>query len=366
MADFDTVEELADAIKTKFTSTPNNKNVITLYAFNSTGKTRLSNLLNIKDETDGDTEDEEIRSLCYNVFLEDMFRWDNDNYVLQFDRNSWFAKIIIEQGLEGEIVRNFREIIDSKVEPAFDFISSSVVFNIVSGDNASETNVKISKGEESVFIWSFFYTILVTVISILNCNQEDKTTHEFDNLKYIIIDDPVSSIDDTKIIAIAIKLVDAIKTCKNNQLNFFVTTHHALFYNVLMNSFKRNDAEFKFRSYSLLKDNYIFKLSEQKSDTPFSYHIFVKNIIKSAINTNTIERYHFNLFRNLLEKTSNFLGYDNWGDCINISDKAKFIRLLNNYSHSKISELESRELSGEEKKLFKEVFNTFITDFKWK
>ncbi|TSC52317.1 MAG: hypothetical protein LiPW41_528 [Parcubacteria group bacterium LiPW_41] len=364
MEEFSLIEDLAAAMKLKLDATTNKKKVVALYAFNSTGKTRLSNILNGPEgETDGDSEDSEKASLCYNVFLEDMFQWDNESYVLSFDQNSWIGKLITEQGLEDNIADSFNEIVDSKVEPSFDFSRGEVTFNIVSGDDASATNIKISRGEESVFIWSFFYAILKTAIEALNTDEAHRTTSVFNNLKYIIIDDPVSSIDDTKIITIAIKLIKIIKANENNSVKFFITTHHALFYNVLVNSFN-GDGECNFKSYSLLKDNHILKLSKQ-GDAPFSYHLLVKEIIQNAITNDSMERYHFNLFRNLLEKTSNFLGYNNWSDCISGDNKQKFTRLLNLYSHSRISDLESRQLSSEDKTLLRETFNTFITDFKW-
>lgn len=106
----------------------------------------------------------------------------------------------------------------------------------------------------------------------------------------------------------AIKLIEAIKLYQGNTVKFLITTHHALFYNILVNSFKRieRNRECKFKSYSLSKDNYIFNLSEQ-GDSPFAYHLSIKELINNAIDSNSIEKYHFNLFRNLLEKTSNFL-----------------------------------------------------------
>lgn len=63
-----------------------------------------------------------------------------------------------------------------------------------------------------MLIWSVFYTVLKTAIDALNTIKvEDRSTSVFDDLECIIIDDPVSSIDDTKIITMAIKLIEAIK-----------------------------------------------------------------------------------------------------------------------------------------------------------
>lgn len=366
MEEFTSIETLAEAIKIKLDAPTTKKKIVALYAFNATGKTRLANILSESGNSD-EAESETTQVLCYGAFLEDMFKWDNGNYILTFNPNSsanrWIINLIVDQGLEGAIVGNFKDIINSNIEPLFDFENGFVTFNVVSGNGNSETNIKISRGEESILIWSIFYTVLQTAIDALNTDESNRTTQIFNDLKYVIIDDPVLSIDDTKIITMAIKLIDAIQSYQNNAVKFFITTHHALFYNVLVNSFKRNNT-CNLKYYILLKDNYTFKLSDQ-GDAPFAYHLTVKAIIQNAIENDSIEKYHFNLFRNLLEKTANFFGYRNWDDCIIGENKKEFTKLLNLYSHGKLSELESRELYNEEKTLLRETFNAFIGNFKW-
>jgi hypothetical protein len=105
---------------------------------------------------------------------------------------------------------------------------------------------------------------------------------------------------------------------------------------------------------------------EEQGDAPFSYHLVLKDILQTAIQNDEIEKFHFNLFRNLVEKTSNFLGYENWDECLPVEKKTEFRRALNAYSHSKLSDLESRGVSNEDKTLLQEMFNTFITTYKWK
>lgn len=66
-----------------------------------------------------------IKTLCYNAFLEDMFTWDNENYILKFNPHSWIIKLVIDEGLEADIIDNFKDIINSnnlKLEPSFDFV----------------------------------------------------------------------------------------------------------------------------------------------------------------------------------------------------------------------------------------------------
>lgn len=183
-----------------------------------------------------------------------------------------------------------------------------------------------------------FYTILDFIISELTLIESNRSTDIFNNLEYIIIDDPVSSIDDTRIITVALKLIEIIKSNQNNQIKFLITTHHALFFNVIVNSFK-NEKKINFEEFSLSKNSQIFKLKEL-GKSPFSYHLRVKDILQKVINDDAVEKYHFNLFRALLEKTANFLGYDNWYYCVSRENRQALVKLLNHYSHNKLSELE--------------------------
>lgn len=109
-----------------------------------------------------------------------------------------------------------------------------------------------------------------------------------------------------------------------------------------------------------------FSLEDKSKDAPFGYHLIIKSEIENSIKDNTIRKYHFNLFRNLIEKTSSFLGYSEWTDCIIGDRKKEFIKKLNLYSHSKLVDLEYKELPEEDKELFKEVYNIFNKEFKWR
>jgi hypothetical protein len=362
MSEYNSIEEISKKIKDDLNNSVDKKSIALLFAFNATWKTRLSVELNSLNEEDT----EKFKVLSYNAFLEDLFSWDNDNYVLEF-KSHWVIEFIKEQDLEKNIIDNFINITHSKIEPVFDFELWTVSFIIATWDENNE-NIKVSKSEESILIWSIFYSILEVAIEALNTeNKENRIADDFDYLDYVVIDDPVSSIDDGRIISIAMKLFETIKSSTNKKLNFLITTHHALFYNILFNSFKRlSKAESKKHFYILSKNsNNIYELLGQNDDTPFAYHLLIKNKIKDAIDNNNIEKYHFNLFRSLLEKTANFLGYNSFSDCILWERKDEFNRVINLYSHGKISELETSSVSNQHKELFKETFNEFISNFKY-
>ena len=125
-------------------------NVVLLYAFNGTGKTRISELI---------TEEEENKCLFYNAYVEDYFTWNNREKEFLIDMNADLFRIIRTQELENDIIDNFKSLVETKLEPVFDIPDAKITFQLATGDSNSTQNVKISKGEESMFIWSVFYSI---------------------------------------------------------------------------------------------------------------------------------------------------------------------------------------------------------------
>lgn len=371
----------------------NDNKVQLIYAFNGTGKTRLSrefkNLVSPKD----DEEVEETgllnkKILYYNAFTEDLFYWDNDlendSYRKLIIRPNAFTKWIFEdQGQDGNVTDIFQRYADQKLTPHFnaryikvddrDIIVpafSEVTFTYERGNDEKSENVKISKGEESCFIWSVFYSLLEQVIGVLSIDKdsiyEERGTNQFDKIEYVFIDDPVSSLDDKHLIELAVNLAELIKLDKS-ELKFVITTHNPLFYNVLHNEFKKGT----FKKYFLKKDeNNTYELTTQRNDSPFSYHLFLKFEIEKAIENGELKKYHFNYFRNILEKTATFLGYENWGDLLPKNDDEKNnpyeSRIINISSHSKHSADETIELSPADKGVLKYLLEQLKTNYKFK
>ena len=143
----------------------------------------------------------------------------------------------------------------------------------------------------------------------------------------------------------------------------YIRTHHALFYNSIYNLLNREKG-IKLKSYILNKKNYIYSL-EEKGDSPFGYHLILVNKICDAINEDSLEKIHFNMFRILLEKTSNYFGYKKYDECILDKDyKKEIIKLINLYSHGSLPEFEYSDLTEHEKGIFIESFNDFINYYK--
>ena len=220
------------------------KKVQLIYAFNGTGKTRLSKEFAklFQAEEGGLTRD---KILYYNAFTEDLFYWDNDldsnqDFKLKIQPNSFISWIIQEQGQDQNIISHFQHYTNDKMTPSFLLSDGHILFTVQSGDGEDRLNeqIKLSKGEESNFIWSIFYTLLELVISELDILEPDeRSTREFDDLEYVFIDDPVSSLDENHLIEVASNLGKLIRTSKSD-LKFIITTHNPLFYNVLYNELK--------------------------------------------------------------------------------------------------------------------------------
>ena len=225
-----------------------NKKVQLIYAFNGTGKTRLSRafkeLIAPKNELEEENGLASKKILYYNAFTEDLFYWDNDldndtNLKLKIHPNAFTEWVFVEQGQELNVISNFQEYINNHaLTPKFNEDFSEVTFSLKKGNDEDIENIKISKGEESNFVWSIFYSLLEQVVSVLNVPEEsDRETDKLNQLEYIFIDDPVTSLDDNHLIQMAVNLSDVIRKSESD-LKFIITTHSPLFYNVLYNELK--------------------------------------------------------------------------------------------------------------------------------
>lgn len=233
-----------------------------------------------------------------------------------------------------------------------------MIFSYSTGNNTTESNIKISKGEESNLIWSVFYSLIEDVLEILNTPEADRSTQIFNDLEYIFIDDPVSSLDENHLIELAVDITELIKSSPNN-LRFIVTTHNPLFFNVLFNEFRNEHDKAPKYTLSKLEDG-SYSLDKQPKDSPFSYHLYLKEEIEQAIAANQVKKYHFNFLRNILEKTATFVGKGDWVDMLpqnsestngNITPNPYAKRLVNLFSHAKQSGDEIYQLSENDKRM---------------
>lgn len=357
-----------------------------IYAFNGVGKTRLSRsfraqLLAKESAASPEVDDEtDVRSpvIYYNAFTEDLFYWDNDlekgeERVLKIQENHFSDWILGEQGQDSNIVKHFQRYTSEKLTPRFDPSFRSVRFSRDGGNEGAIENIKISKGEESCFIWCFFYSLLEQIIESRN---EGDVENAEDAYKYIFIDDPVSSLDENHLIEIACDIARLIKR-DASKLQFIITTHNPLFFNVLVNELRQLDQEklkdlkprrMTCRLLSLLEDG-TYELKDT-SDHPFSYHLCLLQEIEQAIAGGAIQKYHYAFLRNILEKTSVFLGHKEWEDLLPGEDEdtrhAYYQRLINLSHHSRSSHEEPPHIGEADKRILGYLVTHLKTEYKFK
>ena len=162
----------------------------------------------------------------------------NGNAKLVIQPNTFTEWILAEQGQEPNITRNFQRYANDKLTPTFNQeytvqtkdelgqdkevvikAFSEVTFSVEAGGDEETGNFKISKGEESNFIWSIFFTLLEEVVSVLSIAEVgDRPTEQFNGLQYVFVDDPVSSLDENHLIELAVKRrqLCIVNTCRDH------------------------------------------------------------------------------------------------------------------------------------------------------
>lgn len=354
------------------------KKVHLLFAYNGTGKTRLSmefkeagktevtNTLGIQDGEVITTSEgfeivitERIRdTLYFNAFTEDLFYWDNDldnnvERVLKINEKSKFFEGMAELEMENRIRPLLRRYTD--FDFYIDYNKWSVMFireERVNEETVQHQYIKISRGEERLFVWCFFLAVAQLAID----KQE-----AYDWVKYIYIDDPISSLDDHNAVAVAHHLAQLIKT-EGNEIKTVISTHHALFFNVLCNEFGNAKKFFVKKS----SDGYSLKAT---TDSPFVYHVSLVQELKKAIEEDRLFTYHFNILRTILEKAANFHGFTKFSDCMEIDgddeERTLHSRLVNIMSHGAYSLFEPVEMIDENKRYFESIFNNYLNNYKF-
>jgi energy-coupling factor transporter ATP-binding protein EcfA2 len=377
-----TLQEIAQQLK------DTDKKVQLIYGFNGMGKTRLSRELKqlISPKIDVGSEDEEIQPLkviYYNAFTEDLFYWDNDlagdvQRKLKIHPNAYTRWVLEEQGQDQNAIAHFQRYTNDKLTPRFNQeykanqadgkeitvpAFSEVTFSFERGNDERDDNIKISKGEESNFIWSIFYSFIEQITDTLNIAEVgERDTDRYNALEYIFIDDPVSSLDENHLIELAVNLA-ALITSAPQSLKFILTTHNPLFYNVLHAELNEKKCfmlqRFEDGSFDLVS-------KDGASNKSFSYHIYLKDILEKATVTNQIEKFHFTLLRNLYEKTANFLGYSHWSDLLDTApgDKDAYLqRIINFSSHRTLSNEEVAEPTEPEKQTVKLLLDNLLDNY---
>ena len=325
------------------------KKFVLLYAYNGTGKTRLSmDFKNIGKQ--GDARD----TLYFNAFTEDLFSWDND---LDGDNE---RKLKLNSA--SSFFAGFKELeMDNRIRPLlqryadFDFRIDTTEWTVSFSrevNGAPIDNIKVSRGEENIFIWCFF-------LAIVQLAMDRADSYQW--VKYIYIDDPISSLDEHNAIAVASQLAQLLKK-EDNPLKTVISSHHTLFFNVLCNELNR--AKRYFVGRSRLSNSVVIT---ETGDTPFFQHVAILTELHKAAESGRLFTYHFNMLRAILEKTASFHGFNQFSACIQQGnddpDGVLHTRLVNILSHGNYSLFEPTEMIEENKEYFRRILRDFMERF---
>ena len=291
-----TLTQIAEQLKN------NAENIILVYGFNSIGKTKLSvEYKNFtKDPATGDNT-----GVYYNAYSEDLFKWDND----EGNDNANICLEVIKSNLNKShsfLIEN-RNLLEEKLLPYhlkrhFKFNPhenpedgiKSITFSLEDDGDP----IKISRGEERIFVWCFFLALF----------EVDGWADEQD--AHFFIDDPVSSLDDHNIFITADSIFDIIEA-SDLKKRIIITTHHIGLYSILFDRLRKGEKSGKYKNLTkpLILTNKENDLTLNNHDKDvFLFHLHLLQTLQEAANT-TLYIYHFVLLRQAMENISSFLRF---------------------------------------------------------
>ena len=329
----------------------NPENIILIYAFNATGKTRLS--VAYKNFTKNENDGNHI-GVYYNAFSEDLFVWENDEennnenirLSIIYSSLSQFHSFIDDKDIEEKLAiynpkYKFRFNLHENPERG---IESITFFN----DEERETPIKISRGEERVFVWCFFLALF----------EVDTWAGSQD--AHFFIDDPVSSLDEHNIFLTAESIFDLIEKHYLKK-RIIITTHHIGLFSILFDKLKKGE---KSDRYKKLTKPYILNTQDGNlvlnslNNEVFLFHLHLMQTLETAIKTE-LYAYHFVLLRQLLENISSFLGVGRLNyvlEQIKVENVREVGEIVNALSHKNAYRLQFNKMAEADEVVFKDVF----------
>jgi hypothetical protein len=346
-------QEVADQIKGA------KEKIFLIYAFNAIGKTRLS--VAYKDATKG--KDGKHAGVYYNAFSEDIFVWDNDTanseatirLLVTETRLNRFHGVIKESDVSKKL---------EPYKPKYDFFFNQYadpekgieyITFYIKGDEGKP--IKISRGEERIFVWCFF-------LALFEAEGWADTQDQ-----HFFIDDPVSSLDDHNIFITAATILDLIDTHFAKR-KLIITTHHIGLFSILFDWLKKGE---KAGTYSKITKPLILSLNDDQLSLKshekevFLYHLHLLQMLKEA-RESEIQAFHFALLRQVLENIASFLGVGRVGyvlEQLGFKPEERVLEIVNFLSHKNVYRYESAVLVSDNRILFEEIFDALMEKYKF-
>ena len=289
------------------------ESIFLIYAFNGVGKTQLS--VAYKDIT---KKGDDHTGVYYNAYSEDLFVWDNDEEndnanikltVVQSNLNKHHSFLLTTEKDEetGELIYpiqrklkmynprytfKINRFYTDKTEEVIDEEKGIASFSFYAkDDNEQKYPIKISRGEERIFVWCFFLTLI----------------------------EEIAILDDHNIFITAFSLFDFIERFYDKR-KIIITTHHIGFATILgnwlsdpNNPFRGSKGHNKYTLRGLSNDKGDLSLISFERKAVWLYHLRMLQVLGKAIQEdnetgNGIEIYHMAILRQILENISSFLG----------------------------------------------------------
>ncbi len=325
-----------------------------LYAFNSVGKTRLS--VAYKNATK--EEDGTPAGIYYNAYSEDLFVWNND-----IENGEANIRLTVLASSLSRLHADLNEIdIHAKLKPyrpSFNFRFAmhpdaekgidSISFFPAGTQPGDVPPMKISRGEERVFVWCFF----LAMMEIEGWAGRQP--------RHIFIDDPVSSLDDHNIFVTASTLYDLIEK-HFGERKIIIATHHVGMFSILFDWLMKGEKSGKYKpktKASILSGKHGEVSLENVRGDVFLYHLRVLQVLEQARKENDVRAYHFALLRQLLESVSSFLGVGRISyalERIGFDDAEEVARIVNALAHKNVYYFEADLLVPDSLELFETIY----------
>ncbi len=339
----------------------NQENIILTYAFNATGKTRLS--VAYKDYTKSENDGNHI-GVYYNAFSEDLFVWENDedndnaNIALKINYSSLsqFHSFLDVKDIEEKLaIYNPKYKFDFNLHEDPERGIESITFFL---NEENQTPIKISRGEERIFVWCFFLALFE--VDAWAGNQD----------AHFFIDDPVSSLDEHNIFLTAESIFNLIEEHYLKK-RIIITTHHIGLFSILFDKLKKGE---KSGRYNKLTKPFILNIQDGNlvlnglNNDVFLFHLHLIQTLDTAIKTE-LYAYHFVLLRQLIENISSFLGVGRMNytlEQIGIEKIEEVASIINSLSHKNVYRLQFNKMAEADEAVFKDVFQKLQEKYRFK
>lgn len=339
------------------------ENIILIYAFNGTGKTRLS--VEYKNFTKANNKGKHA-GVYYNAFSEDLFVWDNDedngneNIKLDIIPSSLnqFHSLLSEDDVAEKLKfyqhkYKFEFLQNADPEKGIDSISFY-------DPDEEKVPIKISRGEERIFVWCFFLALFD-----LDAWSGAQDAHFY-------IDDPVSSMDEHNVFITCNSIFELIKTHYLKK-RFIITTHHIGLFSILATRLKEVNSNSGYANltslFTLNKKNDELALLNPNKDV-FLFHLHLLKTLEDAKITGLFA-YHYVLLRQLLENISSFLGKRGFNYTLTQigippTDVDNVANTINSHSHKNAYQLQVDAMSPTEQDLFIDLLEKINIKYQFK